>query len=1060
MINNFLPRMIGKIPLRVLLVVPFVLQITATVGLVGFISWKHGKQAVIELNNQLMTQITQQIEQNLTHLLTRPEEIIKENEAAIETKLLNLENLDNWLPYFWSKKHLINQVSLIGISNEQGESRAMARTKITKEGKLDIALAINGKKTQFQLYGYTTLSAAQAFTHPELITKEFMATKRPWYIQAIKAKKAVWTDIFIRPDYNINRDLALQIGLTKPLYTLQGKPPQGVTTVMLSLSYISDFLGQLKIGKTGQAFIMDRKGYLIGTSTGEKPFIMQNGQPNQLAAINSKNYLTQITANYLKNNFNNLQKIPKKSNLKFNFNQKAYFLEVIPFADKKGLDWLIVVVVPEADFMERINHNTQGIIIFSIMALIGAIILSILTARWMTKPLIKLSQSVENFAQGNWEKPIIIERTDEVGKLAQSVANMAKQLQKYLTELQTNEANLKQFLDAIPLGVVIHDKTGKIFYFNQVAAQLSNSNFFDSSNQDNISETYHIYRAGTEELYPQEQLPAIRSLHGETVKVDDMELHIDNKIIPLEVISTPIINDQGEIEYAIAIFSDITERRQTEKTLSNYHQNLERNIRERTIELQQAKEKAEVANYAKSAFITNISHELRTPLNAILGLARLMIKSPNLTEENRDNLEVINNSGEELLSIINQILYLTKSEAEFNIFNWENINIYNFAKDLEKMFNFNAKNQDLELFFIWNENLPKYIRTDGVKLRQILINLLNNAIKFTKKGGVYVEIKSENINRETNDNQVNMTFIVTDTGVGIAEEEIPQLFQVFSKTASGKTNQKGTGLGLVISRKLVQLMGGDITVKSQVGMGTTFSFTIPVTIVNSEEVETPFNHLPIKGIAPNQPSYKILIVDDKYDNRKLLTKILKPLKLPLAEASNEQEAIALYATWQPHVIFIDLQMLILDDYTTTKQIKNSKLGNDQPIIIAISSGILEEEKAAILNLGCDDFIRQPLQEKEIFKSLQTHLGLNFIYEENPSETKSIPPDNLTAADLAILPKNLLSKLHYSVQTGDIMTMLQLLDEIYPEHETLANALGCLIEKYEYNKLLDLLKNSF
>ncbi|HEY9703862.1 MAG TPA: ATP-binding protein, partial [Allocoleopsis sp.] len=346
------------------------------------------------------------------------------------------------------------------------------------------------------------------------------------------------------------------------------------------------------------------------------------------------------------------------------------------------------------------------------------------------------------------------------------------------------------------------------------------------------------------------------------------------------------------------------------------------------------------------------------------------------------------------------------------------------------------------------------------KLRQILINLLNNAIKFTQKGSISVEIKPENMPTKNDNNQINLTFIVTDTGEGIAEEEMSNLFQVFSQTSTEKNAHEGTGLGLAISKKFVELMEGDIRVKSQVGTGTSFSLTIPVILVNSAQVEIRLNQAPIMGLEPDQPSYKILIVDDQYHNRLLLIKMLKPLGFLLQEASNGEEAIALYQIWQPDVIFMDLKMPFLDGYAATKQIKTLSENHEKsPIIIAISASVLEEEQAEILNLGCDDFIRKPFPETTIFNSLQKHLGLRYIYGEITPQTQTISPDNLISADLDILPEKWRSQLNYAVQIGDIMIMLQLLDEIRPEHEDLAKALGCLIDNYEYNKLLDLIHNS-
>ncbi len=263
---------------------------------------------------------------------------------------------------------------------------------------------------------------------------------------------------------------------------------------------------------------------------------------------------------------------------------------------------------------------------------------------------------------------------------------------------------------------------------------------------------------------------------------------------------------------------------------------------QRTTQLAQAKDKAEVANRAKRIFIANKSHELRTPLNIILGFTQMMNHSQTLSAKDQENIKIIHNHGEYLLKLINNILSFTKIEYEKYTLNLNDFDFDSFLDDLKKIFDFRASSQGLTLNFVKDKSLPQYICTDELKLRQVLINLLSNALKFTLVGGVFLEIKKLDLDGLEVD-QIALNFRVRDTGVGIAPEELDQLFKAFNQTESGKNSQEGTGLGLAISQQLVELMGSEITVQSEIGVGTCFEFTLRVKSLGENLVETPKNNL-------------------------------------------------------------------------------------------------------------------------------------------------------------------------------------------------------------------------
>lgn len=488
---------------------------------------------------------------------------------------------------------------------------------------------------------------------------------------------------------------------------------------------------------------------------------------------------------------------------------------------------------------------------------------------------------------------------------------------------------------------------------------------------------------------------------------------------------------------------------------------LEQKVEQRTTQLAEATQKAETANQAKSAFLANMSHELRSPLNAILGFSQLMNRSQNLPSEHQENVGIINRSGEHLLTLINQVLDLSKIEAGHITLNENNFDLYRLLDDVEDMLSLKAEDKGLQLVFERSADVPRYICTDEVKLRQVLINLLNNALKFTIEGGVCVRVKNQNLPQENElEERVAIAFEVEDTGPGIAPEEIDQLFQAFMQTSTGKKSQEGTGLGLPISRKFVQLMAGEMTVNSQVGRGTTFKFDLKVSLVESANISAkkPTNN--VIALEPNQPRYRILIVDDKWESRQLLIKLLNPLGFELKEASNGQEAVEIWESWQPHLIWMDIRMPVMKGYEASQQIKSSSKG--QPTsIIALTASMFEEEKAVVLSAGCDDFMRKPFRDADIFEMMKKHLGVRYIYDESTElgESELDSSRVLSLADLQKLPREWMASLELAILSLDLDSMTQVVEEIRTQDVGIANGIQRDLNNFEYDSILNLISQS-
>ncbi|MFP4219832.1 MAG: response regulator [Phormidium sp.] len=912
-LQRLLQDLSQRLPLRTVLIIPFALQIFAAVGLTGYLSFRNGQEAVDELAQQLQAEISLRIEERLENYLSQAHLINQTNIMGVRLNTLDLTNLDQLDRHFAQQIRLFDAVSYIYFANPQG---AFSGAEQVPGGTVNIGQAGRTGPNDDQFYTYATNERGEP-TQPLSAVPDYDALTRPWYLDAIGARSPQWGEVYVwdAPYHN------LALPAAQAVYDAQGEL-LGVFAVDLSLLDISTFLGKLEVGKTGETFIVDQQGQLIATSTSDPPFSEDDTNPTRLYASESSNDLIQETASYLLGELGGFVRVDDIRQERFTLEGESHLVQVRPFEDEWGLNWSIVVVIPEGDFMERIHANTRNTLLLCGLALVISTAIGAVTARWVVSPLQQLKESAQALSQGQWQHPVPEHRHDEIGDLARSFRRMATQLQEYFRDLQAKNEQMQR-LDKL-----------------------------------------------------------------------------------------------------------------------------------------------------KDEFLANTSHELRTPLNGTIGIAESLLDgvAGPLNPAQQNNLSLIIQSCYRLNTLVNDILDFSKLRHKQIHLQPQPVGLREIVESVLNLCQSLVSRKNVQLINAISPQLP-WAYADENRLQQILYNLVGNAIKFTEEGFVGISaIYSQESELQTTNSadrlglQLNiqedstlaaqeamggyLLVTVSDTGIGIPADKHQSIFESFEQ-ADGSTSRDygGTGLGLAVTKQLVELHGGTLTVQSIVGKGSQFTFSLPVVTPEQlaasqmasptqvkpmfaedgswdDEVSAVENNPRLLGSSPDtdqvnpeveDPGLRssltdfevqepitsdllvsqttsevivqiqaanredvatILIVDDEAINLQVLVNHLSLENYVITQAVNGLEALEMIENGlKPDLVILDVMMPKMTGYEVTQKLRETYSAHELPILLLTAKN-RSEDIVIGLQKGANDYLTKPVNKRELLARLKTHLKLS------------------------------------------------------------------------------------
>lgn len=780
-----------KVPLRWVLVIPFLLQTTVAVGITGYLTVRNGQRAVNQLAEQLRQEMSARVEQHLDALLILPHQLNRQVLDGLRSGAIAPTAFRNNGRHFALQVQRQPDISFWGYYLQTGQGVGAGRW-LTGQG---VTISEHPQPNQTE-YAYAT----DADGNPTQLLQTYPSydpRQEVWYREVVQSRKPTWTRVFIS---DIQGYVSASAGA--PIYDADGQL-LGVVTADILLTRISDFLQSLKISERGQVFILERNGLLIGQSNSQPTIQIVDGKNQRVSLSTSPDPILRATATELEQRFGGLQKIQAPQSLDFVVNHTRQFARVSPWRDAYGLDWLVVVVVPETDFMAQIHANTRSTIFWCTLVFLAALGSGWWAAHWITEPIFHLSRAsrflANSFQSGIFHKTsdrldpeqIVVE---ELSVMAGSFNQMAEQLQvafgRVQTALQESEDRFTKIFQYSPDSIVIVTRSELRFLeVNDSFCRLTGYAL-----EELIGQTCLELQLWVDPSIPHRMLEAI-AVAGRKPQLE-AELRQKSGGLKTVLMSAEWINLEGQ-ECILAIAKDISDRKQEE------------------IEMLRALAREKELNELRARFVSTVSHEFRTPLTTIQSSAELLEHYEWSPESKQERFEQIRSSIKHMTQLLEDTLLVGRLEAGNVPFIATPLDLRVLCQEAIADLALNQKNHKID-YQIHGEAYLVYL--DPTLTRQILNNLLSNAIKYSPRGGAV------QLGLTYSSDHISLT--VQDEGIGIPPEELNNLFQPFYRARNVETIQ-GTGLGLSIVKRCVELQHGTIEVASQPGMGTLFALTFP-----------------------------------------------------------------------------------------------------------------------------------------------------------------------------------------------------------------------------------------
>ncbi len=679
---------------------------------------------------------------------------------------------------------------------------------------------------------------------------------------------------------------------------------------------------------------------------------------------------------------------------------------------------------------------------FAIVALDVTLVLGVYLLLWylMLKPLKSVGQYAASVkAGGAGARPDQSLFLGELKTLNESILEMVDLLDQRYSAMQASEERLAIATDAAHIGIWDWDvDTNQLLWDREMHRQYGvPPGAFDST-----LDAWEARLVPEDLVQVNALLEKVRS--GERSYLAEFRIRWpDGQLRHIKAAGKPFRDASGALRRLVGVNYDITDIKLAEEELRRHRNHLEELVAERTEALSVAVTEAKAANRAKSVFLATMSHELRTPLHSVIGFSRLLADSQSMTEEEKRNLGVINRSGQHLLTLINDLLELSKIEAGRITLQSTVVAVEGVLREVMDMLGARARQAGLHMTLDCH-GLPPAVQMDGARLRQVLLNLVSNAVKFAQQGSVMLIARAAPLE----EGRYRLSFSVRDTGKGIAKEDQQRIFEPFVQTDNTGA-QEGTGLGLTISREFVRMMGGTLEVESELGRGAEFRFTLEVSGANyvpGEALNT------VEALDPSQRGRRILVVDDNADSRHLIHSLLSPLGFEVELAADGAAGLAALRRFQPALVFMDWRMPGLDGLAVIRQLR-AEPALVQPRVVMMTAHAFEEERRESLAAGADEFLCKPIEQDRLFQVLEQQLGVRFRRRQR---LPSAPRAPLTEARLALLPYEVLVSVREALHLLYPARALQLLEAFRADHGDTVQAVEAMLEQHQYPQLCSMI----